>query len=120
MMGKVSVIVPTLNEVDRLEPMLAGITRQTYEVREIIIVDSNSTDGTREKVKEVAENDPRVKLISDPPLPVEWVGRPWALHNGFLNTSSGSKWVLGIDADTQPQVGLVTSLLVNGGYNLLC
>ncbi len=122
MIGKVSVIIPTLNEVNRLEPMLTGITRQTYEVRETIVVDSNSTDGTREKVKEFAKKDPRIKLISDPPLPVEWVGRPWALHNGFLNTSSGSEWVLGIDADTQPQVGLVASLLnfaETQGYDLI-
>jgi dolichol-phosphate mannosyltransferase len=111
MMGKVSVIVPTLNEVNRLEPMLTGISQQTYEVREIIIIDSNSKDGTREKVTTIAKKDPRIRLISDPPLPVEWIGRPWALHNGFLATSTESQWILGIDADTQPQKGLIPSLL---------
>ncbi|MGY6528606.1 MAG: 2'-O-glycosyltransferase CruG [Cyanobacterium sp.] len=110
-LAQVSVVVPTLNEVNRMDGMLLGITRQTYEVREILIVDSDSKDGTREKVKDVAQKDPRVKLLTDPPLPSDWVGRPWALHNGFLASSSHSKWILGIDADTQPQPGLIPSLI---------
>lgn len=110
-LAKVSVVVPTLNEVHRIDKMLEGITRQSYEVKEIIIVDSNSNDGTREKVTEASKKDPRIRLISDPPLPKQWVGRPWALHNGFLNTSVTSEWILGIDADTQPQRGLIPSLL---------
>ncbi|MGI0481605.1 2'-O-glycosyltransferase CruG [Geminocystis sp. CENA526] len=111
LLAKVSVIVPTLNEVDRIDKMLEGITRQSYEVREIIIVDSNSQDGTREKVIEASKTDPRLRLVTDPPLPSNWVGRPWALHNGFLNSSSKSEWILGIDADTQPQKGLIPSLV---------
>lgn len=111
LIAKVSVVVPTLNEFDRIDKMLEGITRQSYEVREIIIVDSNSQDGTREKVIEASKTDPRIRLVTDPPLPSNWVGRPWALHNGFLNSSSKSEWILGIDADTQPQKGLIPSLL---------
>ena len=91
--------------------MLEGITRQSYEVKEIIIVDSNSQDGTREKVMEASKKDPRIRLVTDPPLPKQWIGRPWALHNGFLNSSATSEWILGIDADTQPQKGLIPSLL---------
>jgi dolichol-phosphate mannosyltransferase len=122
MLSKVSVVVPTLNEVNRIDGMLAGITRQTYEVREILVVDSNSEDGTREKVKDMAENDPRISLLTDPPLPDGWVGRPWALHNGFLASSPDSDWILGIDADTQPQWGLIPSLLKfadNNKYDVL-
>ncbi|MBE9222140.1 glycosyltransferase family 2 protein [Cyanobacterium stanieri LEGE 03274] len=122
MLTQVSVVVPTLNEVNRMDGMLSGITRQTYEVREILIVDSNSEDGTREKVKDVAQRDPRVKLLSDPPLPANWVGRPWALHNGFLTSSQDSEWILGIDADTQPQPGLIPSLInfaQTHGYDVL-
>jgi dolichol-phosphate mannosyltransferase len=111
LLGKVSVVVPTLNEVDRMDKMLEGITRQSYEVKEIIIVDSNSQDGTRDKVINASKNDPRIRLVTDPPLPTKWVGRPWALHNGFLNSSDTSKWILGIDADTQPQKGLIPSLV---------
>ena len=110
-LGTVSIIVPTLNEAERIDPCLAGLSRQSYEVREVIIVDSHSQDGTREKVKAAQQKDPRFHLISDDPLPTGWVGRPWALHNGFLQASPKSRWILGIDADTQPQPGLVASLI---------
>lgn len=109
--GTVSVVVPTLNEAERLSPCLSGLAQQGAELREVIIVDSRSTDGTAELVQQAQESDPRLRLTSDPPLPPGWIGRPWALHNGFLESSEESRWVLGIDADTQPQPPLVGSLV---------
>ena len=109
--GAVSVVVPTLNEQERLTPCLVGLTQQSYEVREIIVVDSRSTDGTPELVKQAQEKDPRFRLITDDPLPADWVGRPWALHTGYLHTSPDSEWILGMDADTQPTPGLVAGLV---------
>jgi dolichol-phosphate mannosyltransferase len=120
--GVVSVVVPTLNEVDRIAPCLSGLSQQGEEVREFIIVDSNSQDGTRDRVKDAAELDPRFRLMTDDPLPAGWVGRPWALHNGFLFSSIESEWILGIDADTEPQPGLVNSLVaaaIAEGYDLV-
>jgi dolichol-phosphate mannosyltransferase len=120
--GLVSVVVPSLNEVDRIAPCLAGLSQQGAEVREILIVDSNSQDGTRDRVKAAAELDSRFHLLTDDPLPTGWVGRPWALHYGFLASSIESEWVLGVDADTEPQPGLVASLVaaaIEEGYDLV-
>ena len=122
LIGKVSVVVPTLNEAKRITPCLSGLTRQSYELREAIVVDSNSQDGTQELVKNAGENDPRLRLITDDPLPPGWVGRPWALHTGYLHTCEGSEWFLGIDADTEPQPGLIASLVSTAeaeGYDLV-
>ncbi|WP_019507319.1 2'-O-glycosyltransferase CruG [Pleurocapsa sp. PCC 7319] len=120
--GKVSAIIPTLNEAARIKPCLRGLSRQGGELREVIVVDSNSQDETPAIVQTQAQIDSRFRLINDPPLPKEWVGRPWALHNGFLNSSNQSEWILGIDADTQPQAGLINSLLTiatTEGYDLI-
>ncbi|MCY7368396.1 MAG: glycosyltransferase [Chamaesiphon sp.] len=120
--GLVSVVVPSLNEVDRIAPCLAGLSQQGAEVREILIVDSNSQDGTRDRVKAAAVLDSRFQLLTDDPLPTGWVGRPWALHYGFLASSTQSEWVLGVDADTEPQPGLVASLVaaaIEEGYDLV-
>jgi dolichol-phosphate mannosyltransferase len=111
LLGTVSVVVPTLNEALRISPLLSGLSRQSYEVREIIVVDSNSQDGTPDLVKTAQQQDPRFRLMTDDPLPANWVGRPWALHNGFLHSSEASQWFLGMDADTQPDPGLVASLV---------
>ncbi|QSJ16604.1 glycosyltransferase [Nostoc sp. UHCC 0702] len=121
-LGSVSVVVPTLNEALRISPLLSGLSRQSYEVREIIVVDSNSQDGTPDLVKAAQQLDPRFRLITDDPLPSGWVGRPWALHNGFLHSSQASEWFLGMDADTQPHPGLVAGLVKTAekqGYDLV-
>ncbi|MBD2092459.1 glycosyltransferase [Microcoleus sp. FACHB-1515] len=122
LLGTVSIVVPTLNEAERISPCLAGLTRQGHEVREVVVVDSRSQDGTVDLVKAAAQRDPRFRVMTDDPLPPGWVGRPWALHNGFLHSSDRSTWVLGIDADTQPQPGLVASVVATAeaeGYDLL-
>lgn len=122
LLGSVSIVVPTLNEALRISPLLAGLSRQSYEVREIIVVDSKSQDGTPDLVKAAQQQDPRFRLMTDDPLPNGWVGRPWALHNGFLYSSEASQWFLGMDADTQPDPGLVAGLLKTAeaqGYDLV-
>ncbi|MCC5637331.1 glycosyltransferase [Nostoc sp. CHAB 5844] len=122
LLANVSVVVPTLNEARRITPLLSGLSLQSYEVREIIVVDSNSQDGTPELVKAIQQKDPRFRVITDDPLPGDWVGRPWALHNGFLHSSEDSEWFLGMDADTQPHPGLVVSLVKAAaaqGYDLV-
>jgi dolichol-phosphate mannosyltransferase len=107
---KVSIVIPTLNEIDRLPTCLEGLRDQA--AKEIIVVDSRSQDGTPEYVQKLQKEFPiPLKLITDDPLPEGWVGRPWALHTGFLNSDPTSEWVLGIDADTLPQKGLVASFV---------
>jgi dolichol-phosphate mannosyltransferase len=86
------------------------------------VVDSNSQDGTPDLVKTAQQQDPRFRLMTDDPLPSTWVGRPWALHNGFLHSSDASQWFLGMDADTQPHPGLVAGLVKTAqaqGYDLV-
>lgn len=121
-LGSVSVVVPTLNEALRISPLLTGLSQQSYEVREAIVVDSRSQDGTPELVKAAQQQDPRFRLFTDDPLPPGWVGRPWALHNGFLQSAQESEWFLGMDADTIPHPGLVAALVQTAeaqGYDLV-
>lgn len=122
LVGKVSVVIPTLNEALRISPCLEGLEKTGPEVREILVVDSRSTDGTREIIQAKSQQDPRFHLLTDDPLPKEWVGRPWALHTGFLHTSPESEWFLGVDADTVPHPGLVAGLVQEAeaaGYDLV-
>jgi dolichol-phosphate mannosyltransferase len=101
----VTVIVPTLNEADRLGPCLAALARQGAPLTEVIVVDSNSTDGTRQLVIDAAGRDSRIQLHRDPPLPAGWIGKVWALQHGL--SFARSEWVLGVDADIEPNDGMV-------------
>ncbi|WP_411278810.1 glycosyltransferase [Gemmatimonas sp.] len=105
----VTVIVATLNEAKRIGPCLDGLMAQTAPMLEVLIVDSRSTDGTREMVQAAAARDPRIRLVTDEPLPAGWVGKVWALETG-LRQAKGD-WVLGIDADTVPAPGLVGAVV---------
>lgn len=71
----------------------------------MIIVDSGSTDGTRDLVLAARQRDSRIVLEQDPPLPRGWVGKVWALQHGL--SRARSEWILGLDADTEPNDGLV-------------
>lgn len=105
----VTVIVATLNEAKRIGPCLEGLMAQTEPMLEVLIVDSRSTDGTRELVEAASARDPRIRLVTDEPLPAGWVGKVWALETG-LRQAQGA-WVLGIDADTVPAPGLVGAVV---------
>ena len=105
----VTVVVATLNEAKRIQPCLDGLMAQTVPMLEVLVVDSRSTDGTRELVAQAAARDARISLITDDPLPEGWVGKVWALETG-LRRAKG-EWVLGIDADTVPVPGLVGGVI---------
>ncbi len=61
---RLSVVVPAFNEAATLRPMMDALIAKEIAGMdiEIIVVESNSTDGTRELVRQYAEH-PRVKLI---------------------------------------------------------
>lgn len=107
----ISVVVPTLNEGDRIQPCLEGLHQQGKAVKEVVVVDSRSTDDTVAKVIAMQAEDPRFRVMTDDPLPQGWVGRPWALHSGWLGSDPDTTWILGIDADTCPQKGLAARLV---------
>jgi dolichol-phosphate mannosyltransferase len=105
--GKVTVVVTCLDEAHRIGPCLTGLRRQGPAMLEALIVDSRSTDGTWALIEDAARLDSRIVPMHDEPLPPEWVGKVWALEHGLRHAKGD--WVLGIDADTTPQPGLVAA-----------
>jgi len=104
-----TMVVACLNEASRIGPCLQGLSQQGGPVNEILVVDSGSTDGTRELIAAAAAHDPRIQLITDPPLPRGWIGKAWALQHG--TTLATNPWVLGMDADTQAAPGCAAAVL---------
>lgn len=60
------VVVPTYNEAFNVEPLIEAVCAQfdTNAIEgTILVVDDNSPDGTADRVRMVAEREPRVKLL---------------------------------------------------------
>ncbi|MEM8645692.1 MAG: glycosyltransferase family 2 protein [Pseudomonadota bacterium] len=93
----VSVLMPARNEEARIRPALETIAETEGVEFELIIADDNSTDATADIVREFAQNDPRIKLVSTPKLPEGWGGKNHACH--FLSTQAAHEHMVFIDAD---------------------
>ena len=60
----ISIIVPVLNRENEIEECIRSVYAQTYENWEILIIDSGSADRTPEICRELAANEPRVRLLN--------------------------------------------------------
>lgn len=77
----VSIIVPALDEARAIERTLRAFLAQDYEPFEIIFIDGGSTDGTAGIARTIA--DPRLVVIDGEELPPGWIGKSWALEQGY-------------------------------------
>src|SRR5829696_6242407 len=107
----VTVLVPVLNERDRLGPCLTGLIAQPGEVVEILVVDGGSSDGTQDLVAMFAARDDRVRLVDANPITTGWNGKAHGLQVGLDRADPCSAWILTVDADVRPAPDLVRSLL---------
>lgn len=64
---ELSIIVPTLNEVGNIELLCSKISNALKEINwEIIFVDDNSADGTKELLNQISSQHPHIRAIHRP------------------------------------------------------
>jgi len=88
-LGSVSVIIPVYNRVKSIGRALDSVLKQTYQPKEIIVVDDGSTDGT---VDYIRENYPQVTVLTQANQ------GPSAARNRGIAHSTG-EWVALLDSD---------------------
>ena len=63
----ITVILPTRNSIKYLDERIESIRQQTFKKFEVLVIDTDSTDGTLEKIKEWMSEDKRVCIMQTPP-----------------------------------------------------
>ena len=101
-----SIIVPTLNERENIEPLLALIAAALPDTAwEVLFVDDDSRDRTPEHVRTLARHDPRVRCVQR----IGRRGLATACMEGVL--ASASPYVAVMDADLQHDERLLPAML---------
>lgn len=62
----ISVVMPVHNALPYLDQAISSVLGQTYRDFEFVILDDASTDGSRERLREWAQRDSRIRLIEVP------------------------------------------------------
>lgn len=68
MSRRVTIVLPCRNEARYIGPCLDSILAASFpaEDLEVLVVDGQSTDGTRERIAEYTAQDPRIRLLDNP------------------------------------------------------
>lgn len=93
----VTAIIPVRNEVDVVDACVSPLLNDPA-VSKVIVVDDNSSDGTREVVLRRGASSGKLELVRVLEPTGGWSGKSNACYAGALKAKS--EWFLFIDADT--------------------
>ncbi|WP_013334400.1 glycosyltransferase [Gloeothece verrucosa] len=104
--GAISVVIPCHNEEMNIEPLVKRLKGFFGDyLHEIIPVDDNSRDRTREVIQRLADEDPLIKPVFR--VPPNGVGR--ALQDGYR--AATGRYILSMDCDFQHLLPEIRDLL---------
>ena len=99
----VSILVPARNEEHNIGKCIQSLLAQDYPSFEILVLDDQSKDGTLAILGQIAESQPRLKVLTGSPPPDDQSGKNWACSQ--LAYHARGDLLFFTDADTfhQPQ-----------------
>ena len=96
----VSVLIPVRNEAENIADLVLSLQAQKHLAQlEIIFINDSSTDETLNKLQDAINGGAQIKVINAPSLPSGWMGKPWALQQGYLQAKG--EIVVTLDADVR-------------------
>ena len=109
----VSVLIPARNEERGIARCVRSILAQEYPSFEVLVLDDQSSDGTRAILEKIAISEPALRIFHGEPPTGGRVGKNWACSQ--LARQAKGELLLFTDADTLIQANtlktIVTSLI---------
>src|SRR5688572_19562249 len=96
LLAPLTIVVPALNEQDKVESAMRSLLALDYPDFTIIAVDDRSTDSTGRILDGLAAETGRLTVIHVTKLPPGWLGKNHALSTGASRTKT--PWILFTDA----------------------
>lgn len=106
---RVSIVIPARNEAHNIGRCVRTVLGADYPDFEVIVVDDHSTDETAARALDAGGGDPRLRVITNDPLPDGWFGKQWACTTGARH--AGGELLLFADADTAHAPDLLPRLV---------
>jgi cellulose synthase/poly-beta-1,6-N-acetylglucosamine synthase-like glycosyltransferase len=94
-----SLLVPCRNEEDNVFDLVESLAALDHPRYEVIFINDNSADNTRELLVEATKSHPGMSVIDADPLPQGWLGKPWALSQGVKQAKND--FLVTVDADVR-------------------
>ena len=95
----ISLLIPARNEEASIAAAVESALASQNVTLEVVVLDDHSEDRTAELVRNLAANDPRVRLLAAPDLPPGWCGKQHACH--VLAGAARMPLLAFIDADVR-------------------
>lgn len=108
----VTALVPARDEAAVLGRTIAALRNQGAGL-EIIVIDDQSSDGTPDVARQAG--GPSCRIVEGAPMPDGWVGKMWALEQGWRHVRTPLTLLLDADIDLQP--GILAALLAQRGVD---
>lgn len=109
----VSILVPARNEEKNIGRCIQSLLAQDYPSFEVLVLDDQSNDGTLAILRQIADSQPKLKVLTGSATPENKSGKNWACSQ--LAQQAQGDLLLYTDADTfhQPQslLEIVTALI---------
>ena len=94
----ISICIPARNEERNIRACVESVLKQNFPTFEVIVLDDRSTDATPGILRELSDQNKKLKVIHGSDLPAGWAGKPHALYQA--SAVARGEWLCFIDADT--------------------
>jgi chlorobactene glucosyltransferase len=105
----VSILVPVRNEERSIAGCVQSLLEQNYPSFEVLVLDDQSDDETRSILEQIANCQPRLRILDGIAPPKDQVGKNWACSQ-LAHQAQGDLFFF-TDADTLHQPGTLSALV---------